>query len=199
MNSNDDVAAQLRSHWQAVADTRPAADQLLNVMDATERIKPRPAWSVALAGAAQALHWPQVSAAGQIAFAIMLVLLTIALGAGLAVVGGPAPAAPPTPFEGEWVATDVADGSDMLLVVSDGDEPSVRYEDFYASVCATNGDSNTHWIGHGRGQIANDRMVVRYETSGCTTWTIPPEDETYVYDERSKTFVDGYGNTWHKP
>jgi hypothetical protein len=199
MNPNDDFAAQLRSHWRAVADTRPAADQLLTVLDATERIKPRPAWSMRLAGAADALHWPQLNAAGHIAFVILLVLLTLALGAGLAVVGGPKPAPAPTPFEGRWVAVDVSDGSDMLLVVSEGTEPSVRYEDMFASACASHGDSNVHWISHGTGVIDHDVMVVHFETSGCTTWTIPPYNESFLYDEQSNTFVDGSGNTWRKP
>ena len=199
MNPNDDIAVQLRSHWHAVADTRPAVDQLQNVLSVTEQIKPRHAWSVRLANAADALPLPQVNFAGQIALVLLLVLLTVALGAGLAVVGGPGPAAQPTPFEGTWTAIDRGDGSDMLLVVSAGNEPSVRYEDYHASACTRQGDSNDHWIGEGKGEIDGDTMVVSYETSGCTTYREPPHELTYVYDEGSKTLVDGRGDTWHKP
>jgi hypothetical protein len=198
--SDYEMTNDLRDFFNSVALQRPAEGELDRVIEATRAVRPRPAWPAQLAQVAGTVGWPASAALRYAVWLALLLLMLALLSVGFAGLGRP-PAPPGSgPFEGRWVAADVADGSDMVLVVADGKKPSVRYEDLYASACLTNGDKNTHWISAGSGTVVGDTLSVFYnDGGGCTTWHIDPYVDAFTLDSEGDTLADTYGNTWHRP
>ena len=143
MSNEDVLARQLRNHYLATADERPADGQLAAVLERTRGIRPRSGLASRLGnGAALGAGVAGLRASVRVAAlaaALILVLAAVAIGPG----GAIRPAT--TPFEGRWTSTD-HDGSRQLLAISGGMTPAVSYEDLYASGCADNGDRSTHFF-----------------------------------------------------
>ena len=116
---------------------------------------------------------------------------------GLAIAAAPASAASGTPFAGIWTSTDT-DGSSQTLSVSGGSNPSVVYQDFYASGCDTFGGPATHWTAAGKGSTDGDTLWVGFHKSGCGTFGMGGYGDFYVYDSGSDTLVDQFGITWYR-
>lgn len=198
MNDHE-LTRELSAYFDSVALQRPAEGELSRVVDATARIRPRPAWQAQLAPVADTLRWP---ASLGLRYALWLVLLLLALAllsVGFAGLGRPPSLPGSGPFEGRWRALD-PDGSDLTLVVAAGESPDVRFEDNYASACANNGDDNTHWVSLGNGSIEAAQLTVEYpEGGGCSTWRIEGYTDVFVYDADSNTLSDAFGNLWRRP
>lgn len=100
-----------------------------------------------------------------------------------------------SPFKGLWVSID-DDGSIQLLSVSSGAEPTVVYEDFYASVCP--GPAPKHWVAAGNGEIAGNVLSVTFRKSGCGTFGAGGYTDWYAYDAGADTLTDSYGIVWSR-
>lgn len=180
----------LRRHFRDFADVQPADDQLATILARTAAVRQRPSW---LARA------PWLSTGGSALIQLPLryavvALLAVIVGGGLGSVGRDAPS---TPFEGHWTSRDV-DGSVQELVVGGGAAPAIRFDDLYASGCATNGDRSTHFVAMGRGSIHGDGLEVDYESGGCVTWHVPAYTVAYDRDGATDTLIDSAGITWHR-
>lgn len=195
MSDEDTLARQLRNHYLATADERPAEGQLEAVLERTRVTRARSRLEVLLR------HQPVVGAGvaglrtslrfASLAAALIVVLAAVAIGTG----GSARPAS--TPFEGRWTSTDF-DGSRQLLAVSGGTTPMVAYEDLFASGCAGNGDRSTHFFAEGRGAITGERMTVAFPSGGCVTWRVGPYAVDYEHDAETDRLRDGDGIWWRR-
>jgi hypothetical protein len=129
-------------------------------------------------------HKAMIPIAGGILLAVML--------------GGVATAATASPFSGRWTSTDVPDGSSQVLLISSGAQPSVVYQDSYASAgCALNFPA-THWVSAGRGEVDGDTLWAFFHKSGCGLFTIGGYVDSFEYDAGSDTLTDSAGITWYR-
>ena len=103
-----------------------------------------------------------------------------------------------SPFKGMWLSTDPLDGSSQMLTVSAGANPSVVYQDFFASSCDDHGVPATHWISAGRGEIDEDFLVGHFHKSGCGRFSIGAYDDFWIYDAATDTLIDSIGVTWER-
>ena len=102
-----------------------------------------------------------------------------------------------TVFAGTWISTDY-DGSTQLLLVSAGTQPSVTFEDFYASSCTAHGSPATHWVSAGQGEIDGDMLFVDFHKSGCGPFSIGGYSGAWTYDAGTDTLIDDADITWHR-
>ena len=100
-------------------------------------------------------------------------------------------------FAGIWTSTDT-DGSSQMLTVSGGANPSVVYQDFYASGCDRFGGPATHWVGAGKGEIDGDVLIAFFHKSGCGTFGQGGYVDEYTYDSVSGTLTDTFGIVWSR-
>ena len=194
-----EMTNDLRDYFNSVALQRPAEGELERAIEATGRIQPRPAWQAQLTQSVGALGWPASTALRYAVWLALLLLLLALLSVGFAGLGRP-PAPPGSaPFDGRWRALD-PDGSDLILIVSAEKSPDVRFEDNYASGCASRGDANTHWVSLGNGTVEGNQMSVHYPSGGgCSSWHVEAYFDLFVYDPASKTLTDNSGNLWRRP
>ena len=195
MSNEDVLARQLRNHYLATADERPADGQLAAVLERTRGIRPRSGLAsrlgnVAALGAGVAGLRASVRFAA-LAAALILALAAVAIGPG----GAIRPAT--TPFEGRWTSTD-HDGSRQLLSISGGMTPAVSYEDLYASGCADNGDRSTHFFAEGRAMMSGARMTVAFPGGGCVTWRVEAYIVELERDAATDRLLDNSGIWWRR-
>lgn len=100
-----------------------------------------------------------------------------------------------TPFAGRWTSEDF-DGSHQTLVVSAGTQPSVVYQDFYASGCDTFAGPATHWVAAGNATIDGDVLIASFHKSGCGTFLQGGYEDLYFYDPGTDTLTDFVGIVW---
>ncbi len=194
MIDEDALARQLRNHYLATADERPADGQLEAVLERSRVVRPRsrleallrhqPVVGAGVAGLRASLRFASLAAA------LIVVLAAVAIGPG-----GSRPAA--TPFEGRWTSTD-RDGSHQVLAVAGGPTPIVTFEDFFASACAGNGDKSTYFFAEGRGTISASRMSVAYASGGCVTWRLGPFVIDFVHESKTDQLLDSEGISWRR-
>ncbi|HVL54171.1 MAG TPA: hypothetical protein VM344_07895 [Vitreimonas sp.] len=189
---NDRFAAQLRQHLLDTADERPAEGHLTALLE-----------RVAVTGQrhplAARLTWvpgrigPFPSAAlryGLVAAALVGAILSAAL-----LVGG-APSGR-TVFEGTWTSTDPGDGSNQTLVVGAGRNPTVHFEDDFATGDACRDDALKVFTADGIGTIVDDRLHVEWPAGGgCGLMTVPIGSGFIVYDEDTDTLRGFEDLTW---
>jgi len=189
----------LRDYFNSVALQRPADGELNRAIEATKKIRPRPAWQAQLTPVAETLRWPASAGLRYALWLVLLLLMLALLSVGFAGLGKP-PALPGSgPFEGRWRALD-PDGSDMLLIVGADKSPEVRFEDNYASACASRGDKETHWLSVGTGTVEGNQMSVHYpDGGGCSTWHIEPYFDLFHYNPTANTLIDDEGTLWVRP
>lgn len=198
MTDQDVLARQLRNHYLATADERPADGQLQAVLERTRATRPHSelaarlgqgtagrAGLAGLAGLRASLRFTALGAA------LILVLAAVAVGPG----GAIRPAT--TPFEGRWTSTD-HDGSRQLLAVSGGMTPTVSYEDLFASGCADNGDRSTHFFAEGRATISGPKMTVAFPGGGCVTWRVEAYVVDFEHDPATDGLLDNTGIRWRR-
>jgi hypothetical protein len=194
-----ELTNDLRAYFESVGLQRPADGELSRAIEATARVRPRPAWQAQLMIVVEPLRWPASAGLRYALWIVLLLLLLALLSVGFAGFGR-APSLPGSnPFEGRWITTDPSDGSEMLLVVSTGQSPDVRFEDAFASACLQNGDENTHWISVGSATTDADTLYVEYpDGGGCTSWHVVPYGDTLTRDRATGTLVDSSGNVWQR-
>jgi len=194
-----EMTNDLRDYFNAVALQRPAEGELDRAIEATRALQPRPAWQAQLGQVIGPLGWPASAALRHAVLLALLLLVLALLSVGFAGLGR-LPTPPGSgPFEGRWRALD-PDGSDLTLVVSADKSPDVRFEDNYASGCATRGDPVTHWVSLGQGIVDGNSMSVHYPSGGgCSSWHIDGYFDLFVYDADTKTLTDTAGNLWRQP
>jgi hypothetical protein len=117
--------------------------------------------------------------------------LVVALSAPASALAAP----PSTVFSGTWASEDF-DGSHQTLVVSAGAQPSVVYQDFYASGCDTHAGPATHWVGAGQGSVDGDILFIEYRKRGCGTFGQGGYKDWYEYDDGTDTLIDSFGIVW---
>jgi len=197
--TDHELTNDLRDYFMSIGIQRPADGELNRAIEATRVMRPRPAWQAQLTAVLDTFRWP-VSTALRYAVWLVLLLLALALlSVGFAGLGKPPPIPGSGPFEGRWRALD-PDGSDLSLVVAPGESPDVRFEDNYASACASRGDSVTHWTSLGNGTVDGKALSVHYPTGGgCSTWHIDAYFDLFVYDPETNTLTDNLGNLWRRP
>ena len=116
--------------------------------------------------------------------------------AGLLVLA-PAVSAADGGFAGTWVSID-GDGSTQTLAIGRGSNPSVTYQDFYASSCADDGAPSTHFVATGRGTIDGDWLGVEFRNGGCGRQMIGPFGLGFTYHGGRDTLTDDFGITWYR-
>ena len=124
-----------------------------------------------------------------------LIFAAGALALSLAVPAVGSAASSATDFTGTWSSEDF-DGSHQTLVVSTGANPSVVYQDFYASGCDTFAGPATHWVAAGRGSVDDDVLLVSFHKSGCGTFLQGGYEDLYFYDAETDTLTDFVGIVW---
>lgn len=120
-------------------------------------------------------------------------------------------------FAGRWTAVDCAawwedghldcsvwgDGSYQTLDIGRGDDPRIRFEDYYAGYCANNDSPSTHWVAAGYGQYDGPFLWPTYTKSGCGRFGSGGyASGALYYDSGSDTIWedpdgDGWGLVWY--
>jgi len=96
--------------------------------------------------------------------------------------------------KGVWLSIDF-DGSTQLLILSSGSEPSVVYEDFFASVCADNGVASTRWVAAGQCDVGDQTMAVTFHKTGCGVFGMGGYQEVFAYDAAADALTDSFGSS----
>ncbi len=109
----------------------------------------------------------------------------------------PAVSAADPGFAGTWVSIDT-DGSTQALAIGRGSTPAVTYQDFWASSCANDGASSTHFVATGRGVIDGSLLWVDFRNGACGWRKIGPFGMGLSYDGGSDTLTDDFGITWYR-
>jgi hypothetical protein len=115
---------------------------------------------------------------------------------------GPPPTLPPGPslspavFEGRWTATDPGDESTLTLVVGEGTEPVVQFQDDLATGGACAADEVKVFRADGVGDIDGSRLAVIYPNGGGCGTLLVPIGGVYDYDADTDTLRDQDGVTW---
>jgi hypothetical protein len=193
MNEQQQLDVMLAAHFDATADERVPVHLLAEVARRTGETSPRPAWLVGLRGNVIAPA-RGVAADPATRWIVIAAILTLALALAVVATGGGGGG---SPFRGNWTSSD-NDGSVQTLTVGSGSSPSVEYVDDYASTCAANGDPVPVWHGTGAGTLSDDRMVVEFGRTGCSTWFTESELFRFDYEASNDTLVDNLGVVWHR-
>ena len=188
---NDRFSAQLRQHLVETANERPVEGQIATIaahVAVTPQRRPLIGRLPGLRG--RIGPFPRAVRYGLIALALVLAAVA---GAILAGAGAPHPS---TPFEGTWTTIDVPDGSTMNLYVGAGPNPTVRFEDLFATGDACVADEVKVFTADGVGEIAGNRLVVSYpDGGGCGSVRVSIAG-AYVFDRNADTLVDQDGIVW---
>jgi hypothetical protein len=188
----DRFDAQLRQHLLGTANERPADGQVATIVGqvaVTRQRRALPAWLTRRRGPIG----PLASDAVRLGFVVLaLVLATLAV---IVVAGGTqSPAS--TVFAGTWTTIDVPDGSTMNLYVGEGDTPTVRFEDLFATGTACLNDEVKVYTAVGVGVIDGDHLEATFPNGGgCGLETVSIAG-SYVYDPDADTLIDQDGLVW---
>jgi hypothetical protein len=116
---------------------------------------------------------------------------------------GPPPSLPPGPssfpvsmFEGRWTATDPGDGSALTLIVGEGTEPVVQFQDDLATGGVCDADELKIFRADGVGEIAGNRLEASYPDGGGCGSRLVPMAGRYDYDPDADTLTDQDNVTW---
>jgi len=188
---NDRFAVELRQHLLETANERPADGQLATIVAALAATPQRRPLIARLPGLRGRIG-PFPAA---VRYALIAIALVLAAVVGAILAGGGTPSRS-TPFEGVWTATDVPDGSTMNLYVGAGTNPSVRFEDLFATGAACIQDQSKVFTADGVGEISGNRLVVSYPDGGGCGSVKVSIDGTYLYDGDTRTLRDQDGVVW---
>ena len=199
---NDRFSAQLRKHLIETADERPADGQLAAIVEhvaiAAQR-RPLAGW---LPGFPVRFGpFPAAVRFGLIAVALVLAAVVGAIlgGGGPTLPAGPSPSpsrSPETAFEGRWSATDPADGSTLTLIVGEGLDPVVQFQDDFADGFACAADEVKVFRGDGVGELYGNRLIATYPDGGGCGSQLVAMSGRYDYDADTDTLLDLNRVTW---
>jgi hypothetical protein len=190
---NDRFTARLRQHLVDTANERPA-EGVLAAIDARIAKTDQQIPFVARLTLEPGRTWVVPTATAR------LVLLAVALGlilGAFALVAGSQRGG--QGFAGSWVTVDPADGSTMVLVISAGDDPTVRFQDQFSSGAACVDEISKVFTADGTGTIDGDVLHVVYpDGGGCGSTVVDVPSASYTYDGGSDTILDDAGLRWQR-
>ena len=188
---NDRFSVELRQHLLETASERPADGQLATIVAVVAATPQRRPLIARLPG----LHGRIGPLPTAVRYGLIALALVLAAVAGAILAGGGTPSRS-TPFEGAWTATDVPDGSTMNLYIGAGTNPSVHFEDLFATGAACIQDQSKVFTADGVGEISGNRLVVSYPNGGGCGSVLVPIVGHYLYDGNTRTLRDQDGVVW---